>query len=154
MAHRWRHTPRGAAFDARTTVEAAETELLMEDLRDHVKGFDEHARILSVTGWVRELLCPLQLAQLPARTIDLGLLGSDELVLVRQLMFKRSNFFRKPFFLGAHGQFVGLEDLLLLAQLLGKQLLDALLGGFAFAQSTAKSGNLGAHGLQFLLVSL
>jgi len=35
--------------------EAAETELLMQDLRDHVPGFDEKARILSVTvtrdGW-------------------------------------------------------------------------------------------------------
>jgi phytoene desaturase len=35
--------------------EAAETELLMQDLRDHLPGFDDHARILSVTvtrdGW-------------------------------------------------------------------------------------------------------
>jgi phytoene desaturase len=35
--------------------EAAETELLMQDLRDHLPGFEEHARILSVTltrdGW-------------------------------------------------------------------------------------------------------
>jgi phytoene desaturase len=35
--------------------EAAETGVLMQDLRDHVPGFDEHARVLSVTvtrdGW-------------------------------------------------------------------------------------------------------